>query len=73
MTPGSDKCRDIPNPEDAKGGDAEDSEGRERKNPKGGDRMSEFGTAVRVLLLLWDVVRTVIDGHPFLGAGPGRL
>jgi hypothetical protein len=36
-------------------------------------RVNEVSTVVRVLLLIWEVIRTLIDEHIFPGAGPGPL
>lgn len=60
-------------------GDSEDSddteavECRERARANRGLRRADLGTLVRVLLLIWEVIRTLIDEHIFPGAGPGRL
>ena len=53
--------------------DREDVEHSERKRVNRGIQPAEFGTVVRILLLIWEVIRTLIDEHIFPGAGPGRL
>ena len=46
---------------------------RIRINPNKRIRVNEVGTVVRILLLIWEVIRTLIDEHIFPGGGPGPL
>jgi hypothetical protein len=54
-------------------GGAGDVERRDRKSANRGTRIGEISTVVRILLLIWEVVRTLIDEHIFPSAGPGHL
>jgi hypothetical protein len=50
-----------------------DAERREQRKIDHGMRAAEIGTLVRVLLLIWEVIRTLFDEHVFPGGGPGPV
>ena len=51
----------------------EEAERRERESAERGERTREIGTAVRVVLMLWEIIWTLVREHVLRGTGPGRL
>ncbi len=51
----------------------EDTERRERESTKRSERTREISTAIRVVMILWEIVWTLVHEHVLHGTGPGRL
>jgi hypothetical protein len=51
----------------------EDLACREREEAERRERTREISTAVRVVLMLWEIVWTLVRDHVIRGTGPGRF
>lgn len=51
----------------------EAAERREREEAERRERRESMGMALRVVMIVWDIVWTLAREHVFRGAGPGRL
>jgi hypothetical protein len=46
---------------------------RERESTERGERTRDISTAVRVVLMFWEIIWTLVRDHVIRGTGPGRL
>jgi hypothetical protein len=58
--------------EDPTGRDREEAQRRARENADR-ERTREISTAVRIVLMIWEIVWTLIRDHVITGTGPGRF
>jgi hypothetical protein len=71
---GSKKCRGPAGKrEDVARREREDAKRRERESMKRDERTRAIGTAVRLVLMIWDIVWTIVRERMKGGTGPGRL
>jgi len=51
----------------------EEAQRRARERAERSERTREISTALRIVLMLWEIVWTLVRDHVIRGTGPGRF